>query len=348
MINFMLAQLLAVRAGWARRPTPNFDRLELPGWLWPGVAVAAVLVLAGGIIGDLGWSLLIVLVVPYLFLGLALVHVVVRRWSRPGLALAAIYGAHDPARLADPPGAAARLRRGLGAPAPPLAVETREFGEPHAGGVVGAHREARADGRRGRRQGRLRAQLSGAARQGAARDQGQSRRVRAAPGAARGGQPGAQGRGEQAGPPDRRPRRRDRPPGGRSRPALRLGQRARHRGRVHRGRADHRAPPGAAARRAQGARHPPGAHPPPSRGRCHRLGQHRAHAGGGRDPGGSGARRRVRRRARRSNRRCRKCRRNFSRTRRSRPSESGPRRPARAACSLPQRRKIWPVRRVVL
>jgi Predicted membrane protein (DUF2232) len=93
MINFMLAQLLAVRGGWARRPTPNFDQLELPGWLWPGVAVAAVLVLAGGIIGDLGWSLLIVLVVPYLFLGLALVHVVVRRWSRPGLALAAIYGA---------------------------------------------------------------------------------------------------------------------------------------------------------------------------------------------------------------------------------------------------------------
>ena len=93
MINFMLAQLLAVRAGWARRPTPDFDRLELPGWLWPGIAGAALLVLAGGIIGDLGWSLLIVLVVPYLFLGLALVHVVVRRWSRPGLALGAIYGA---------------------------------------------------------------------------------------------------------------------------------------------------------------------------------------------------------------------------------------------------------------
>ena len=93
MINFMLAQLLAVRTGWARRPTPDFDRLELPGWLWPGDGGRGVLVLAGGIIGDLGWSLLIVLVVPYLFLGLALVHVVVRRWSRPGLALAAIYGA---------------------------------------------------------------------------------------------------------------------------------------------------------------------------------------------------------------------------------------------------------------
>jgi Predicted membrane protein (DUF2232) len=93
MINFMLAQLLAVRSGWARRPTPDFDRLELPGWLWPGIAAAALLVLAGGVIGDLGWSLLIVLVVPYLFLGLALVHVVARRWSRPGLALGAIYGA---------------------------------------------------------------------------------------------------------------------------------------------------------------------------------------------------------------------------------------------------------------
>jgi hypothetical protein len=93
MINFMLAQLLAVRSGWARRPTPEFDRLELPGWLWPGIGIAALLVLLGGILGDLGWSLLIVLVVPYLFLGLALVHVLVRRWPRPGLALGAIYGA---------------------------------------------------------------------------------------------------------------------------------------------------------------------------------------------------------------------------------------------------------------
>ena len=93
MINFMLAQALAVRAGWSRRPTPEFERLELPGWLWPGIGIAALLVLAGGIIGDLGWSLLIILVVPYLFLGMALVHVVVRRWSRPGLALGAIYGA---------------------------------------------------------------------------------------------------------------------------------------------------------------------------------------------------------------------------------------------------------------
>ena len=52
MINFMLAQLLAVRSGWARRPTPEFHRLELPGWLWPGIGVAALLVLLGGILGE--------------------------------------------------------------------------------------------------------------------------------------------------------------------------------------------------------------------------------------------------------------------------------------------------------
>lgn len=92
-INFLLAQILAVRVGWNRRPSLDLDRLELPGWLWPGIAVAALLVLLGGVLGDLGWSLLIVLVIPYLFLGLAVIHVVSRRWPRPGLALGAIYAA---------------------------------------------------------------------------------------------------------------------------------------------------------------------------------------------------------------------------------------------------------------
>ena len=55
--------------------------------------------------------------------------------------------------------------------------------------------------------------------------------------------------------------------------------------------------------------------------------------GGGRDPGGSGARRRGLRRSGRSNRRCRKCRRSFSTKRRSRPSDlarGGPRGPPAA------------------
>ena len=88
MVNFMLAQALAVRPGWARRPSAGVRsswscRAGCGRHRRRGAAACS----AGGIIGDLGWSLLIVLVVPYLFLGLALVHVVVRRWSRRRLAL---------------------------------------------------------------------------------------------------------------------------------------------------------------------------------------------------------------------------------------------------------------------
>ncbi|MGH6915201.1 MAG: DUF2232 domain-containing protein, partial [Geminicoccales bacterium] len=94
VINAVLAQLLAVRVGRSRRPSPDFARLELPGWLWPALGAAALLALLGdGGPGFLGRSLLIVLVVPYVFLGLAVIHALSRKWSHPGLALAAIYSA---------------------------------------------------------------------------------------------------------------------------------------------------------------------------------------------------------------------------------------------------------------
>ena len=92
-INGVLAQALAVRLGWNRRPSPHLSELELPGWLWPTIAVAALLALLGDSgAGFLGRTSLIVLVVPYVFLGLAVIHAVARRWSHPGPALAAIYG----------------------------------------------------------------------------------------------------------------------------------------------------------------------------------------------------------------------------------------------------------------
>lgn len=94
VLNAVLAQVLATRMGWNRRPSPDLTALELPGWLWPALGAAGLVAL----VGDHGWgflgrSLLIVFVVPYIFLGLAVIHTLVRRWSHPGWLLAAIYGA---------------------------------------------------------------------------------------------------------------------------------------------------------------------------------------------------------------------------------------------------------------
>jgi hypothetical protein len=94
VINAVLAQALAVRLGWNRRPSPDLTRLELPSWLWPALGAAGLVAL----LGDQGWgflgrSLLIVFVVPYVLLGLAVIHTLVRRWSHPGWLLAAVYAA---------------------------------------------------------------------------------------------------------------------------------------------------------------------------------------------------------------------------------------------------------------
>lgn len=92
-LNCMLAQAAAVRLGWNRRPSPAFDAIELPRWLLPCVGVTVLLSMLGdGDLGFLGRATLIALTVPYGFLGLALIHVAVRRWPHPGLALIVIYG----------------------------------------------------------------------------------------------------------------------------------------------------------------------------------------------------------------------------------------------------------------
>ena len=93
-VNAVLAQLLAVRLGVNRRPSPKLSELELPGGVWPAIGVAALLALLGaGGLGFLGRSLLIVLAVPYVFLGLAVVHAFARRVTHRRLALTLFYGA---------------------------------------------------------------------------------------------------------------------------------------------------------------------------------------------------------------------------------------------------------------
>jgi hypothetical protein len=90
-LNGVLAQHTARRMQRNIRPSPDYTRLELPTWLWIGVAVTALLSLFGGTLGMVGGSLLMVLAVPYFFLGLAVAHAVARRWQHRRLTLFAFY-----------------------------------------------------------------------------------------------------------------------------------------------------------------------------------------------------------------------------------------------------------------
>ena len=80
---------VAAERGWGL-----FNHVELPGWLWPTIGIAALLAVIGdGGLGFLGRALLIVLVVPYVFLGLAVIHAAAGRWPHRRVALALCYGA---------------------------------------------------------------------------------------------------------------------------------------------------------------------------------------------------------------------------------------------------------------
>jgi hypothetical protein len=85
--NAILAQALLARFGRNRRPSPSLVSYALPRWL----AVAAALALGAGIVGTAefgfaGFNLALILVTPYAFEGLALLHALARRGgARPPL-----------------------------------------------------------------------------------------------------------------------------------------------------------------------------------------------------------------------------------------------------------------------
>ena len=84
-VNGALAQGLLVRLGRQRRPTPKLATLELPPRLLYAVAAALVLALLPGDAGYAGQTLAALLAVPYFFLGLAVMHMLIRRL--PGAAV---------------------------------------------------------------------------------------------------------------------------------------------------------------------------------------------------------------------------------------------------------------------
>lgn len=92
VVNGFLGHTLAQRSGGARRPVSKLTMIELPAWCAPAFLVAGVVaLLVGGDVAFFARSALVVLGMPLLFLGLATVHVAVRKLPSPKLALVVFY-----------------------------------------------------------------------------------------------------------------------------------------------------------------------------------------------------------------------------------------------------------------
>lgn len=91
-LNAIFAQSLLFKRGLNARPTPIYSQMSAPEWLYWALVGAAILALLGdGNIEYLGRNLAIVFAAPFFFIGLGIVHVVVRRQALPGMAIIAFY-----------------------------------------------------------------------------------------------------------------------------------------------------------------------------------------------------------------------------------------------------------------
>lgn len=97
MLNGMLGQALLARRGWAIRPTPRWSELTLPDWIsWLLAGAAAVALFGSGDFEYLGLNLVIIFAAPFFFLGLAVIHTLVRPLPARGFFLTALYVAMVP------------------------------------------------------------------------------------------------------------------------------------------------------------------------------------------------------------------------------------------------------------
>ncbi|MCC9625572.1 YybS family protein [Thalassospira sp. MA62] len=90
--NAAIAQAILVRAGKNLRPSPKMANFALPGWSLFAFALAGFTVgFADGSLAFLARNVAVVLAVPFLFQGLALVHGQAARWPQKRVILTVFY-----------------------------------------------------------------------------------------------------------------------------------------------------------------------------------------------------------------------------------------------------------------
>lgn len=90
-VNGVLAQGVLSRFGRNQRPAPELAGMELPPWLAGLLALAAVAHFAPGMVGFVAQNAVLVLLVPYFFVGLAVLHTLARRMTARTLFLVVCY-----------------------------------------------------------------------------------------------------------------------------------------------------------------------------------------------------------------------------------------------------------------
>lgn len=89
--NGALAQSLLARFGHNLRPSPRMSAIELPGWLVPATAIAAIGAFMPGLAGFVGGALLAIALTAFAFAGLAVIHTFAQSWGNRTFWLVAIY-----------------------------------------------------------------------------------------------------------------------------------------------------------------------------------------------------------------------------------------------------------------
>jgi uncharacterized protein YybS (DUF2232 family) len=91
LTNGSLAQALLTRFGVSWRPSPALAAVELPGWFLVLLLLAATATGLGGMMRFVGVNVIIILTLPFCLAGLAVLHTIARRFSRPTVPLVGVY-----------------------------------------------------------------------------------------------------------------------------------------------------------------------------------------------------------------------------------------------------------------
>jgi hypothetical protein len=91
VVNATLAQGTLNRMGKALRSSPQWSALTLPRWLTPALAITALAAFLPEDIGVIGANGAVIAAMPFMLVGLAVLHTVSKRWPARGLALGLIY-----------------------------------------------------------------------------------------------------------------------------------------------------------------------------------------------------------------------------------------------------------------